>query len=118
MANKRRIESEAEARRYLRAVERSGLSTGEWARAHGIDGRSLRAWRINLGRRGKSRARGSGRKARGAKRTLVELVPTARAGQTSAGGRYVLEVSSARLEFGDDLSVITLRRVIEVLRSC
>jgi hypothetical protein len=33
-------------------------------------------------------------------------------------GRYVLEVSGARVEFSDDASVATLRRVLEALRSC
>jgi hypothetical protein len=35
-----------------------------------------------------------------------------------AAGRYVLEVAGARVEFGDDVSVATLRRVFEALRSC
>ena len=34
------------------------------------------------------------------------------------GGRYAVVVGSARVEFGDDVSVATLRRVLEVLRSC
>ncbi|HET9934760.1 MAG TPA: hypothetical protein VFQ35_28840 [Polyangiaceae bacterium] len=47
---------------------------------------------------------------------LVELVPAT----PSAGGRgrYLLEVAGARIEFGDDVSVATLRRVLEAVRSC
>jgi hypothetical protein len=30
----------------------------------------------------------------------------------------VLDIGGARLEFGDDVSVATLRRVLEALRSC
>lgn len=37
----RKIESEPEARRCLASVQSSGTSLKEWARAHGIDGRSL-----------------------------------------------------------------------------
>jgi hypothetical protein len=32
--------------------------------------------------------------------------------------RYILEVGGARVEFGDDVSVATLRRVLEALRAC
>ena len=47
MASGRKIEDEREAVRCLRAAERAGLSAGEWGRAHGIDGRSLRAWKTD-----------------------------------------------------------------------
>jgi hypothetical protein len=51
--------------------------------------------------------------------SLVELVPAAPpAAQTAGNARYVLDIGGARLEFGDDVSVATLRRVLEVLRSC
>jgi len=43
----RRVQDEREARRFLAAVERSGLGRREWARARGIDGRSLRAWEMS-----------------------------------------------------------------------
>jgi hypothetical protein len=50
---------------------------------------------------------------------LVELVPAATSAMQETGaGRYVLEVGGARLEFGDNISVATLRRVLEALRSC
>ena len=48
MASARKIADETEARRCLRAARLAGLSAGEWARARGIDGRSLNAWRMNL----------------------------------------------------------------------
>ena len=37
----RKIEDEREAVRCLRAAERQGVSAGAWARAHGVDGRSM-----------------------------------------------------------------------------
>jgi transposase-like protein len=55
-------------------MARGNLSAGEWARAHGIDGRSLRAWKINIERRGVS-ARKRRAKPGPARRSLVELVP-------------------------------------------
>lgn len=48
---------------------------------------------------------------------LVELVPTA-APAAPGRGRYALVVGGARVEFDDDVSVMTLRRVLEALRSC
>jgi hypothetical protein len=36
----------------------------------------------------------------------------------AAAGRYVLDVAGGRFEFGDDISVATLHRVREALRSC
>ena len=48
---RRKIKDENEAKRFLRAADESGVPPREWARQHGIDGRSLRAWRMNLDRR-------------------------------------------------------------------
>jgi hypothetical protein len=115
----RKIENETEAYRCLVAAKRAGRGAGEWARAHGIDGRSLHAWEVNLGRRGTTappRRRES--KVAGVKRALVELVPAVRSVNVALGGRYVLEIAGARVEFGDDVAVATLRRVLEALRSC
>ena len=115
----RKIEDELEARRCLLAASRGGLSAGEWARAHGIDGRSLHAWQMNLERRGTT-ARPGRRKSRTSTttRALVELVPATPSVTIAGRGRYVLEVAGARVEFDDDASVATLRRVLEALRSC
>jgi hypothetical protein len=116
----RKIEDEREALRCLRAAERKGVSAGEWARAHGVDGRSLHAWQMNIARRGTSaplRRRKKFANAKPAARALVEIVPAAMPA-VSGLGRYALVVGSARVEFGDDVVVATLRRVLEALRSC
>jgi hypothetical protein len=47
----RRIADEHDARACLEAVAGSGLTRRERAHAHGIDARSLNAWRLNLERR-------------------------------------------------------------------
>ena len=47
----RRIANERDARSCLEAVASSGLNRREWAHAHGVDARSLNAWRVNLERR-------------------------------------------------------------------
>jgi len=73
---------------------------------------------MNIERRGASASkRGVG--AGLVRHSLVELVPAAPpAAQATGNARYVLEIGGARLEFGDDASVTTLRRVLEALRSC
>lgn len=113
----RKIKDELEARQCLLAAKRAGQRPGEWARAHGIDGRSLHAWKVNF-ERGRTRAPVArrAREARPIASALVELVP--RAAVATSCRRYVLEVNGARLEFGDDVVVDTLRRVVSVLRSC
>ena len=119
MTSARKIDDENEARRCLRAAKLAGRSAGEWARAHGIDGRSLNSWKVNLARRGTtatSRRRQPKQPPPG--RGLVELVPTDSSGKLAGGGRYVLEVAGARVEFEDHCTVATLRRVLEALRSC
>jgi len=117
MAAGRKIDDEFEARRCLLAAKRAGKKAGEWARSHGIDGRSLHAWKINF-EQGRSHPLVVRRpaKTRPFASALVELVP--RGAVTTPRARYVLEVSGARLEFGDDAATDTLRRVVEVLRSC
>jgi hypothetical protein len=98
----RKIQDEQDARRCLKAA---GSDPVRWARAHGVDGRSLSAWRINL----------AGRAARTGRQTaqLVELIPL-----SSPGARYVIAVGDVRVEFDDGCSGETLSRVLQVLRSC
>lgn len=115
MAAGRKIRDEREARRSLAAAKRSGLSRRDWARARGIDGRSLRAWEMNLRRRETHREPQRAREV-AAPRGLVELVPIAARVAGGGDARYVLDVAGARLEFGDDVAVTTLRRVVEALR--
>jgi len=104
----RKIGNEQEARRCLAAARSARGALGEWARARGIDGRSLNAWRVNLERRRVRRSRGGVPK-------LVELVP---AGVPVSPARYVLHVKGVGLELGDDFNEQTLRRLVGLLRSC
>jgi hypothetical protein len=74
-----------------------------------MDGRSLRAWQINL-------ARGSSKGlARATSARLVELVPMT---TPSSASRYVIRVGAGSVEVGDDFDPGTLRRIVEVIRSC
>ena len=103
----RKVGSEQEARRCLAAARAAGERAGDWARTHGIDGRSLNAWRVNLERHGAPRPRAAPR--------LVELVPTTPA---APAARYVLHVGGVELELGDDFHEDTVRRLVQVLLSC
>jgi hypothetical protein len=88
------------------------------ARPRGIDGRSLHAWQVNLERAVKPAVKGRrasvGAAPVAASMQLVELVPTA----TSSSRRYVLRIGAASVELDDDFDSQTLRRILEVLRSC
>ena len=88
----------------------AGLTPGAWARAHGVDGRSLNAWRVNLSRRGTSR-----RAASPAPR-LIELVPTAAPQQVEP--RYVVRIADAAIELADEFRDDTLVRIVRALRAC
>jgi hypothetical protein len=121
MTERRKITDEREARRCLAAVAKAGNRVGAWARANGIDGRSLNAWRINLAKRAAPEAsrrvlaatamvvQPRGRPA------LVELVPVPPA---KAAARYVVHVGRLRVAVSDDFDPATLRRLVEVLRAC
>ena len=105
---RRKISGEEEARSALKAITRAGTSIKEWARAHGVDGRSLHAWEMTLTRKD----RGAVKPQRAA--ALVELVPS----MPAASARYVMRVGEVSVEFGDDASEETLLRVVGLLRSC
>jgi hypothetical protein len=104
----RKIQDEQDALRCLAAARSSKGGLGGWARAHGVDGRSLNTWRVNLERRGVPRPTVRPR--------LVELVPAA--ASPSSAARYRLCVEGVELEFGDDFSEASLRRLIGLLKSC
>ena len=117
----RKIEDEREARAFLKAAKSAGVPLKAWARARGIDGRSLNAWRINLARRGTDRTattpwtRSAGAMVLRPRRALVELVPAA---PTTTAPRYAVHVGGLQVEVGDDFDPVTLRRLVEVLRAC
>lgn len=100
----RKIRDEADARRCMAAAAGAGSSDLDWAHAHGVDARSLRAWRLNLGRR---------RAERGLR--LVELVPSS---SSPPPARYALAMGDVRVEFDDGCTVETLLKIVRVLRAC
>jgi transposase-like protein len=105
----RKITDEWDARACLKAAKAARLTAGEWAREHGVDGRSLNAWRINLAQRG-TRSMLARSKPR-----LVELVPSS---SVVADARYLVRVAGAEIEVLDGFREETLVRIVRALRSC
>lgn len=98
----RRIRDEVEARACLASVTESGRPLTAWAREHGIDSRSLNAWKVNIERRESA-----------VKPRLVELVPRA-----TVSARYTVIVGDVRVEVDESFQAETLGRLVAALRSC
>lgn len=112
---RRKIRDEADARACIAAVRSSGLVSAAWARSAGVDGRSLRAWTMNLARSARPRKATRSSTQSGAVVQLVELVP---AMASRAPGRYVVRVGANYVELDEQFDDATLRRLVAVLSSC
>lgn len=106
----RKVFNEQDARRCLAAVKASRRELATWAREHGVDGRSLNLWRVNLKRRGVGRVRATAPK-------LVELV-VAPAPTGDPRAPFVLRVAGIELEVDAHFDEASLRRLVGVLKSC
>jgi transposase-like protein len=105
----RKVFNEQDARRCLAAVNRTGRELATWARQHGVDGRSLNLWRVNLERRGGVRERRAPK--------LVEVV-VAQTPVVPASAPLVLRVGGVELEVGSSFDEGALRRLVRVLKTC
>ncbi len=103
----RKVLNEQDARRCLAAVKASGRELATWAREHGVDGRSLNLWRVNLERRAVVRVRA-------VEPRLVELVAVPAVTRTP----FVLRIGGVELEVGGSFDEASLRRLVAVLKSC
>ena len=106
----RKIADETDAHACLEAAARSALSRAEWARAHGVDARSLNAWRMNLERRGRPDPPGSTLR-------LVELV-TDETDTRSIGSGLRLVLGDVVVEVDRGFDTATLGRVLDVVARC
>ncbi len=102
----RKVRNAAEARSCLAAAARSGVARARWAQAHGVDPRSLNAWRLNLERTG---AVGAAADVR-----FVEVV----AQLPDRAARYLVRVGDLEIEVDAHFDDDVLRRLIEVVTSC
>jgi hypothetical protein len=118
MMERRKIRDEADARSCLMAAKESGLTRAAWCRASGVDGRSLRAWSMNLARRKTMGRRTKKTDTAVAKRVeLVELIAAPSMPARATPG-YTVRVGQLGIEVGDDFDAGTLRRLVAVLAAC
>ena len=98
----RKIHDHADAERCLSAAADAGITIAEYARQHGIDGRSLHAWYLNLSRRRRPPA----------ELRLVELVPE------PTPARYVVRCHEFEVEIDTAFDDRTLGRLLRVVAAC
>jgi transposase-like protein len=108
----RKIRDQEDAFKCLRAAKAAAprLTQAQWARKHGIDGRSLHAWDKNLSRRRNGRKRNSSATQSG----LVELIsrtPFVSHGYRISTGQFSIEVNE---KFNEG----TLIRLLRVVSAC
>jgi hypothetical protein len=106
MAIRRKIRDAQDARHCLAAARASGESRSEWARQHGVDGRSLCAWEKKVGSdEPEQREKLAG---------LVELIPDSRAEES----RYVVQCGRFAVEVDEHFDEATLGRLLKVVAAC
>jgi hypothetical protein len=103
----RRIRDERDARECLRAAAGSPLERAEWAREHGVNPRSLNAWRINLGRATRPR------------HGMLELVAAnAHPRVDQAPHVYTVRCGGFAVEVGPNFDEHVLARLLGVVSAC
>src|SRR5438045_440919 len=95
----RKITNHEDATACLEAVAASGLSRVDWARANGVDARSLQAWRVVIERKLKPPM----------PLQIVEVVPT------DEKPTYVVHVGRIAIEVGENFDDRVLRRILRVV---
>lgn len=109
----RKIRDEAEALSALRAVAASGQPRAVWARAHGLDARSLNGWRVALEQRDRTRRRAEVLDLR-----VVELVARKWEPEPEPPARYRILCGELAVEIDDSFEAETLRRILAVVQTC
>jgi len=107
----RKVFNEEDARRCLAAVKASGRELGAWAQTHGVDGRSLNLWRLNLERRDAVRPRAAAPR-------LVELVDAPTPPVAVPRAALVLRIGGVEVQVNERFDEASLRRLVAVLKSC
>ena len=104
---RRKIRDTADAHACLAAVAATGLLPRDWARAHGVDGRSLHWWRLRLAAQVPTPLR------------MVELVvPSPAASASERGGRYLIHSGRFTVEVDASFDEPALTRVLRAVAAC
>lgn len=106
---KRKVRNQRDATELLRELEASGQDLASFCFTHGIDGRSLRCWRMNQGRRLPAPA-----STRPPALRLVEVT----AAPPRPAGSYRVRVGDIVVEVDDNFREDTLGRLLHVVRAC
>ncbi len=105
----RKIRDVRDARRCVAAAGAKGMALGEWAREHGVDGRSLHTWSLNLsGRRGR----------RVPKEEVVQLVELVPERPVAPSSHFTVRVGQVVVEVDAHFDEAALRRLLAVVGSC
>lgn len=104
----RKVYDADDALHCLSAARAANEPRAIWARRHGIDPRSLNAWRLNLAR--------SDRGTPATPPRLVELVPAGSV--VAAPARYRVLCGEFAVEMDDRFDEAVLRRLLAVVASC
>lgn len=117
-SGRRKVANQIEAELLLTEFERAGGDLSSFCGARGLDGRSLHAWGVNLGRMSKGGDNGRGDK--GAPVRLVEVVPTTRPETVESRvlAHYRVMLGDLTVEVDDHFREDTLARLLGVVRSC
>lgn len=107
--DRRKVRDGDDAHELLRALSRSGLSRTEFCRRHGIDGRSLHCWELNLGRR-----HGHADSAEAPALRLLEVTVA----RPRPSASYRVHVGDLVVEVDDGFVDNTLARLVAVLATC
>lgn len=106
MAKRRKLRNEQDAKRCVAARKASGLSRREWAKQHGVDGRTLYAWEKKFD--------SAPPEQRGTLAGLVELLPASPAQES----RYVVQCGRFAVEVDEHFDEETLGRLLKVVSAC
>lgn len=110
---RRKVRDQAEAREFLGQLVDSNMELPEFCARHGIDGRSLNCWRLNLERRRDVGVPPPARASEGLR--LVEVLPmTARRPPAT----YRVHVLDLVVEVDDSFDEETLARLLRVVTRC
>lgn len=103
---RRKIRNAADAQECLAAAAANGQPPTDWARANGVDARSLNCWRLGPPKRTPREVQ------------LVELVPTPAATTVPAPSRYLVHTGEFSIEVDASFDPQILGKLLRVVAEC